>query len=205
MVAFNFKIQIIIKVIIMMKLLIAKSAAINSKCHTNINTMLLDSITWDELEAEALGNVIKVCQLCIMEITAETSFSHISITMGTTELQTHPCCLPAFSKTVGTCTTKTVSKTLVSNMKAETEASRTTHKHNHIWTRTSASNKMNLDNGDQTKTKRDRLPSRLHPSLGSTSRKRTADRTYMRMGCKGSCNQRTPNNNTHWNISKART
>jgi len=127
----------------MMKLLIAKFAEINSKCSTSINIMLLDSIvvlcriTLDELEAEALGSVIKVCQLYSMEITVETSCSHISITTGTTELktnntQTHPCCLPTFSKTVGTCTTKMVSKTLDSSMKAEPEALQTTHKRNHI-------------------------------------------------------------------------
>lgn len=58
-VAFNFKIQIII----LMKLLIAKFAEINSKCSTSINIMLLGSITLDGLEAEALDSVIKVCQL----------------------------------------------------------------------------------------------------------------------------------------------
>lgn len=47
----------------MMKLLIAKFAEINSKCSISINIMLLDSITLDELEAEALGSVIKVYQL----------------------------------------------------------------------------------------------------------------------------------------------
>ena len=58
-----------IQIIIMMKLLIAKFAEINSKCSTSINIMLLDSIvvlcriTLDELEVEALGSVIKVCQL----------------------------------------------------------------------------------------------------------------------------------------------
>jgi hypothetical protein len=187
-VAFNFKIQIIK----LMKLLIAKFAEINSKCSTSINIMLLDSIILDELEVEALDSVIKVCQLYmieinnIMEITVEilknkTSCSHISITTvhntGTTELKTHPCCLPTFSKTVGTCTTKmvllVVSKTLGSSMKAEiiiTEASQTAHKRNHIYTKTSASNNihnnMNMDNGDQTKTQTGHLPSRLRHSLG---------------------------------------
>jgi hypothetical protein len=120
-----------------MKLLIAKFAEINSKCSTSINIMLLGSIILDGLEAETLDSVIKVCQLFIMEITVETSISHINITTGTMELKTHPCCLPTFSKTVGTCnskikTTKMVSKTLDSSMKAETEASQTTHKRNHI-------------------------------------------------------------------------
>lgn len=80
-----------------------------------------------------------------MEITVETSnnsnISHINITTGTSELKTHPCYLPIFSKTVGTCnyriTTKMLSKTLDNNnnnssMKAETEASQTRHKRNHI-------------------------------------------------------------------------
>ena len=171
-----------------MKLLIAKFAEINSKCSTSINIMLLDSRTLDELEVEALDSVIKVCQLYmieinnIMEITVETSRSRISITTvhntGTTELKTHPCCLPTFSKTVGTCTTKmvlvVVSKTLDSSMKAEiiiTEASQTAHKRNHICTKTSEAsnnihNNMNMDNGDQTKTQTGHLPSRLRHSLG---------------------------------------
>jgi len=105
-VAFNFNNNNKIQIIKLMKLLIAKFAEINSKCSTSINIMLLDSPTLDELEVEALDSVIKVCQLYSMEFTVETSFSHINITMGTTELKTHPCCLPTFSKTVGTCTTK---------------------------------------------------------------------------------------------------
>jgi hypothetical protein len=106
-----------------MTLPIAKFVEINSKCSTNIITMVWGSITLDVLEAEALDSVIKVCQLYNMEITVETSFSHISITTGTTALNTHPCCLPTFSKTVGARTTKMVSKTQDNIMKAETEAS----------------------------------------------------------------------------------
>lgn len=107
----------------MMTLLIAKLVEINSKCSTSIIIMVWDSITLDVLEAEALGSVIKVCQLYSMEIMAETSFSHISITTGNMALNTHPCYLPTFSKTVGACTTKMVSKTQDNIMKAETEAS----------------------------------------------------------------------------------
>lgn len=75
-----------------------------------------------------------------------------------------------------------VSKTLDSSMKAETEASQTTHKRNHIWTKTSASNNMNMDNGDRTKTQTGHLPSHLRnlpttTTLGSTPLKKTADRT----------------------------
>lgn len=83
-----------------------------------------------------------------------------------------------------------LSKTLDNNnnnssMKAETEASQTRHKRNHIWTKTSPSNKMNMDNGDRTKTQTGHLPSHLRHSLGSAPLKKTADRTYMMMQCKG--------------------
>jgi len=71
-------------------------------------------------------------------------------------------------------------------MKAETEASQTTHKRNHICTKTSASNNMTMDNGDQTNTKTGHLPSRLRHSLGRTALKKTADRTYMKIKCKAS-------------------